>query len=82
MAFDKVQKYAVLLALRRKGVPERLIRLVSMLYCHFTSKVKVASALSDEIPINVGIHQGTALSPIFFIPMLDKISMDCRKGDP
>ena len=35
-AFDKVPREAVTWALRRKGVPERL---VSMLYDHSTSKV-------------------------------------------
>ena len=81
-AFDKVPRRAVTWALRRKGVPERLVELVSMLYSRSTSKVKVAGALSDEFPIGVGVHQGSALSPLLFIAILDEVSKDCRRGDP
>ena len=41
-AFDKIPRKAVKWDLRKKGVPERLIKLVSLLYDQFTSKVKVA----------------------------------------
>ena len=81
-AFDKVPREAVTWALRRKGVPERLVRLVNMLYENSTSKVKVAGVLSHEFPIKVGVHQGSALSPLLFITILDEISRDCKKGDP
>ena len=56
--FDKIPREALKWALRKKGVPERLIKLDNMLYDQSTSNVNVAGVLSDEFPINVGVHQG------------------------
>ena len=81
-AFDKVARAAIQQALRRQRVPERLVILVMALYTSFTYKVRVAGELSTDFPIDVGVHQGSALSPLLFIIVMEKATKQCRKGDP
>ena len=52
------------------------------LYTSSTSKVRVAGELSRDFPIDVGVHQGSALSPLLFIVVMEEASKLCRKGDP
>ena len=51
-----------------------------MLYTNSKSRVRVAGGLSEEFPINVGVHQGSALSPLLFILVMDEATKECR-GD-
>ena len=53
-----------------------------MLYDCSASKVKVAGVISEEFSISVGVHQGSALSPLLFIAVLVDVSKECRRGDP
>ncbi len=63
-AFDRVPREVIAWALRRLMVPERLIKLVMELYKNSTSKVKALAGISEEFSIKVGVHQGSALSPL------------------
>ena len=46
------------------------------------SQVKAAGAVSEEFDIQVGVHQGSALSPLLFILVMEEATRECRKGDP
>ena len=81
-AFDKVPRPAIEWALRRQLVPERLVRLVMGLYANSTSKVKFAGELSETFPIEVGVHQGSALSPLLFNLVMEEATKSCRVEDP
>ena len=52
------------------------------LYEGSCSRVRVAGVESDEFNITVGVHQGSALSPMLFILVMDEATMECRRGDP
>ncbi len=71
-AFDRVPREVVAWALRRQMVPERLIKLVMALYVNSTSKVKTPVGISEEFSIRVGVHQGSALSPLLFIVVMQE----------
>ena len=81
-AFDRIPRYAIIWALRRQGVPERLVQQVMALYDGSKSQVKAAGAVSEEFDIQVGVHQGSALSPLLFILVMEEATRECRKGDP
>ncbi len=66
-------------ALRRQMVPERLIKLVMALYVNSTSKVKTAAGVSEEFSIRVGVHQGSALSPLIFIVVMQEATKEARR---
>lgn len=81
-AFDRVPRVAIRWALRRQLVPEKLVRLVMMLYEDSVSKVRFGGVLSESFEIGVGVHQGSTLSPLLFAVVIEEIAKECRLGDP
>ena len=51
-------------ALRKKGIPEVLVRSVMSLYEGARTRVRVDSELSEQFEVEVWIYQGSVLSPI------------------
>ena len=81
-AFDRVPRRAIAWALRRHRVPERLVALIMDLYVGSRSRVAVAGVSSDDFEIGVGVHQGSALSPLLFILVMNEATKECCLGDP
>ena len=81
-AFDKVPRRVVEWALRKQLVPEYIVKLVMALYNESFSKVRFAGSISDRFPVNVSVHQGSALSPHLFILVMEEVTKECRTGDP
>ena len=81
-AFDKVPRRVVQWALRKALIPEYMVQLVMALYSESFSKVRFGGSTSPEFPIGVGVHQGSALSPLLFILVLEVATKECRTGDP
>ena len=52
--------------MRKKGIPDILVRSVMSLYEGEKTRVKVDSELSDEFEVKVGMLQDSVLSPFFF----------------
>ena len=44
--------------------------------------VRSAAGLTKEFKIGVGVHQGSALSPFFFVIIMGKLTVDIRKDAP
>ena len=74
--FDWVPMEVIRLALRRKGVPEYLVNEVLSLYKACKTAVSVDGELSSSFSMKVGVHQGSALSPLLFI--MDVLTEDVR----
>ena len=47
-----------------------------------TATVRSAAGLTEEFKIDVGLHQGPALSPFLFAIIMDKLMEDIRKDAP
>jgi hypothetical protein len=48
------------------GVPIKLVRLIKMCLNETYGKVRIGKYLSDNFPIQNGLKQGNALSPLLF----------------
>ena len=66
--------------MRKKGLPEIIVRAVMSLYHRVKTKVRLGSELSQEILVQVGVHQGSVLSPLLFAIAVDVISENPREG--
>ena len=71
-ACDKVPPTAIRWALRRQRVPERLINSVMALYRETRSSIRAAEETSVDFEIEVGVHQASVLSPLFFIVVMEE----------
>ena len=62
-AFDRVPRKVLKWAMRKKGIPEVLLRSVMSLYEGAKTRVRVDSELSEEFKVKVWMHQGSVLPP-------------------
>jgi hypothetical protein len=65
-AYDSVKREVLYNILLEFGVPKKPVRLVKMCLNETYSKVRVGKLLSDKFPIQNGLKQGDALSPLLF----------------
>ena len=68
--------------MRKVGVEEWIVRLVQAMYNNARSRVRVGSEYSEEFEVGVRVHQGSVLSPLLFIIVLEALSRDFRVGVP
>ncbi len=73
-AFDTVPREMMMATLRLMGVPEAEVRMVEGMYEKTTAKVMVCEGGSEAFEVNIGLRQGSVLSPLLFISVLDLIA--------
>ena len=81
-AFDRVPREVVQWAMRKLGVEEWLVRIAMKMYEDSRTAVRVLGAPSDDFTVSVWIHQGSVLSPLLFIIVLEVLSRDFKVGLP
>jgi hypothetical protein len=65
-AYDSVRREVLYSILIEFGVPMKLVRLIKMCLNETYSKVHIGKHLSESFPIQNGLKQGDALSPLLF----------------
>ena len=73
-AFDTVPREMMMAALWWMGVPEAEVRMVEGMYEKTTARVVVGEGASEEFEVKIGVRQGSVLSPLLFVEVLDLIS--------
>ena len=81
-AFDRVPRKVFWWTLRKLGVEEWIVRLVQGMSANARSWVRVGEGFSKEFEVNVRVHQGSVLSPLLFIIVLEALSREFRAGVP
>ena len=73
-AFDTVPREMVTGTLRWIGVPEAEVRMIEGTYEKTTARVVVGEGASEEFEFKIGLRQGSLLSTLLFLAVLDLIN--------
>ncbi|XP_050350399.1 uncharacterized protein LOC126773490 [Nymphalis io] len=69
-------------AMRAQNIPEYYVILIQDMYINTKTRVKSPAGLGEPFHVNVGVHQGSALSPLLFNLCKDYITRDIQKPAP
>ena len=81
-AFDRVPREVTRWALRQVGVEEWLVETVMTMYEGARTVVRTPCGDSESFTVNVGVHQGSVLSPLLFVIVMEAITRGSREGLP
>ena len=73
-ACDRVPRQEVWRYIREKGVPEKYVMIVQDMYEGARTRLKSSVALTDMIPVGVGLHQGSSLNPYLFAMIMNVLA--------
>jgi hypothetical protein len=81
-AYDKVPTNVMLWALQKHKVSSKYITLIKNMYDNVVTIVRTSDGDTNDFPINIGLHQGSALSPYLFALVIDEVTRDIEGGIP
>ncbi|KAK3564608.1 hypothetical protein QTP86_023760 [Hemibagrus guttatus] len=81
-AFDRVPREELWYCMRKSGVAEKYVRVVQDMYERSRTVVRCAVGQTEESKVEVGLHQGSALSPFLFAIVMDQLSEEVRQESP
>jgi hypothetical protein len=56
--------------------------LIIDMYDNVVTSVRTSNGDSNDFPINIRLHQGSALSPYLFASVMDEVTSDIQGGIP
>ncbi|KAI5746693.1 hypothetical protein M8J77_006372 [Diaphorina citri] len=81
-AYDRVPRDEIWRCLRIAGTPEKYVRVIQDMYDKATTQIKSTAGLTEHIPVKVGLHQGSALSPYLFDVIMEVLTDGVRREAP
>ncbi|KAK3530875.1 hypothetical protein QTP70_003621 [Hemibagrus guttatus] len=81
-AYDRVPREELWYCMRKSGVAEKYVRVVQDMYERSRTVVRFAVGQTEEFNVEVGLHQGSALSPFLFAIVMDQLSEEVRQESP
>ena len=61
-------------ALDKHKVPTKYVGLIKDMYNNVVTSVRTSDGDTDDFPIRIGLHQGSALSPYLFALLMDEVT--------
>ncbi|KAK3535533.1 hypothetical protein QTP70_016803, partial [Hemibagrus guttatus] len=81
-AYDRVPREELWYCMRKSGVAEKYNRVVQDMYERSRTVERCAVGQTEEFNVEVGLHQGSALSPFLFAMVMDQLSEEVRQESP
>ena len=81
-AYDRVPREEIWRCMRERNVPKKYVKLIQDMHRGCQTKVRSAAGESGSFNADVGLHQGSALSPYLFLILMDVLTEGVRKEVP
>ena len=81
-AYDKIPRNVMWWALEKHKVPAKYITLIKDMYNNVVTSVRTSDVDTDDFPIKIGLHQGSALSPYLFALVMDEVTRGIQGDIP
>ncbi|KAL6494927.1 hypothetical protein OROGR_030846 [Orobanche gracilis] len=80
--YDKVPREVLWWDLAKKGVSRKYIDIIKDMYEGASTSVRTNVGRTEEFPITIGVHQGSALSPFLFAIVMDELTRGIQNDVP
>nr|GEV60521.1 hypothetical protein [Tanacetum cinerariifolium] len=81
-AYDSVLHELVWKTLIDKGTPSKYLKVIQDMYEGAKTRVRTIVGNTEFFPVEVGLHQGSAISPYLFTLILDELSRGIQENIP
>jgi hypothetical protein len=81
-AYDKIPRNHMWWALDKHKVPIMYVTLIKDMYDKVVTSVRTTDGDTNVFLINIGLHQGSALSPYLFALVIDEVTRDIQGDIP
>ena len=81
-AYDSIPRCVIWDSLKAKGISPVYIEAIRDMYDRVLTSIQTPVGITEPFPVNVGLHQGSALSPFIFAVIMDEISKSTGETVP
>jgi hypothetical protein len=67
-------------ALQKHKVSTKYITLIKDMYDNVVTSVRTSNIDTNDFPINIGLHQGSTLTPYLIALVMDEVTIDIQGG--
>ncbi|MCI4395202.1 hypothetical protein PGIGA_G00177740 [Pangasianodon gigas] len=80
--YDRVPRDEPWYCMRKSGVAEKYVRVEQDMYEGSVTTVRCVVGMTDWFKVEVGLHQGSALSPFLFAVVIGRLTDEIRQESP
>ena len=80
--YDRAPREKLWYCMRKLGIVGKYERLVQDMYEGSETVVRCAVGITESFKVEIGLHQGSALSPFLFAVIMDRLTDEVRREPP